>query len=152
MSKTAPLIRRMSIEDVAAVAEIERQASVDPWSERLFCDCIRVGYSCWVIENDQTIIGFGLLSYAAGEAHILNVVIEKQLRRQGLGRYMMQHLINTARELGADIAYLEVRESNIIARDLYRTLGFTMIGNRKGYYPTENNSREDAITLALGLA
>jgi ribosomal-protein-alanine N-acetyltransferase len=136
--------------DAAAVAILENQVSLDPWPEKLFGDCIRVGYSCWVFEDNSEIAGFGLLSCAAGEAHILNLVIDNRWRRQGLGKRMMHHLINTARELGADIVYLEVRESNLIARDLYRTLAFTEIGVRKGYYPAKEG-REDAITLALGL-
>lgn len=143
-------LRKMLETDVAAVAMIESQASFEPWSEKLFSDCIRVGYSCWVLENNKDIVGFGLLSCTAGEAHILNLVIDSKWRYQGLGRRMMKHLINVARELGADIAYLEVKESNAIARKLYKDLSFIEIGVRKGYYPVENG-REDAITLALGL-
>lgn len=143
-------LRRMLETDTAAVAALESQVSLDPWPEKLFGDCIRVGYNCWVLEDNSEIVGFGLLSCAAGEAHILNLVIDSKWRRQGLGIRMMQHLINIARELGADIAYLEVRESNLIARELYRKLSFTEIGVRKGYYPAKEG-REDAITLALGL-
>lgn len=143
-------LRKMLETDTAAVAVLESLVSLDPWPEKLFGDCIRVGYSCWVLENNNEIIGFGLLSSAAGEAHILNLVIDEKWRRQGLGIRMMQHLINIARELGADIAYLEVRESNLMARELYRKLSFTEIGVRKGYYPAKEG-REDAITLALGL-
>ena len=143
-------LRKMLESDTAAVAALEKQVSLDPWPEKLFSDCIRVGYSCWVLENNNEIVGFGLLSCAAGEAHILNLVIDSNWRRQGVGRRMMQHLVNITRELKADIVYLEVRESNLIARELYRKLSFTEIGIRKGYYPAKDG-REDAITLALGL-
>jgi ribosomal-protein-alanine N-acetyltransferase len=142
----------MLITDTAAVAAIESQVSIEPWSEKLFADCILVGYSCWVVAIEQTVIGFGLLSCAAGEAHILNVAITSNWRQQGLGRALMQHLVQVATELNADIIYLEVRESNTIARKLYQDLAFIEIGRRKGYYPKDNNSREDAITLALSLS
>jgi len=144
-------IRKMLETDVPAVAEIDRQTSIEPWTEKLFCDCIRVGYSCWVLANDNEIIGFGLLSCAAGEAHILHLIIENKWRRQGLGKSMMQHLIQMARLLSADIVYLEVRGSNAIARNLYKSLNFIEIGLRKDYYPDVDNCREDAITLALKL-
>lgn len=144
-------LRKMLETDTPAVAILENQVSIEPWPEKLFNDCISIGYSCWVLEDNNVIIGFGLLSCAAGEAHILNLAIDEKWRRQGLGMRMMQHLLNTSRELGADIVYLEVRESNLIARELYRKLSFTEIGIRKGYYPAKGDSREDAITLALGL-
>ena len=148
-------IRKMLEADVAAVVVIEKESSIEPWSEKLFCDCIMVGYNCWVLENNlgncPEIIGFGLLSCAVGEAHILNVVVGSKWRHQGLGKRMMKHLINIARELKADIVYLETRESNLIARELYKKLSFVEIGIRKGYYPTVGDGREDAVTLALGL-
>lgn len=144
-------LRKMLETDTLAVATLESQVSIEPWPEKLFGDCIRVGYSCWVFEENSAIIGFGLLSCAVEEAHILNLVIDSNWRQQGLGKDMMLHLLKTAKELGAKVAYLEVRESNTIARQLYRNLAFMEIGIRKGYYPTLDGGREDAITLALGL-
>lgn len=144
-------IRKMLETDVSAVAEIDRQTSIEPWPEKLFSDCLRVGYSCWVLVNEQEIIGFGLLSCTVGEAHILNLIIESKWRRQGLGKSMMQHLIQVAKMLSADIVYLEVRSSNTSARNLYKSLDFIEIGIRKDYYPDVDDGREDAITLALKL-
>ena len=144
------IFRRMLETDLSSVVEIEAQASFDPWPEKLFHDCMRVGYSCWVVEKDSKVAGFGLLSCAVGEAHILNLVVGVEWRRQGLGMQMMKHLINVARELQAEIVYLEVRESNLVARELYKRLSFIEIGLRKSYYPAESG-REDAITLALSL-
>ena len=144
------IVRNMLETDVAAVVEIDRLVSFEPWSERLYYDCIRVGYSCWVLANDGEIIGFGLLSCAAGEAHILNLIIVSKWQNQGWGKSLMQHLINVAKGLGASMIHLEVRASNTIARNLYKNLAFTEIGVRKDYYPAAN-SREDAITLALVL-
>jgi ribosomal-protein-alanine N-acetyltransferase len=115
-----------------------------------------VGYSCWVITDSDTvldinkdspeIVGYGLLSMAANEAHILNLCIKPERQHQGLGKSLMHHLIGQAKLLNAKSVYLEVRLSNQIAYDLYIKLGFTVIGNRKDYYPA-TNGREDAIVL-----
>ena len=136
--------------DVPAVVIIETKFSIEPWSEKLYCDCIRVGYSCWVLEQDKEVIGFGLLSCAVGEAHILNLVIDDKWQRQGLGRRMMQHLIDIAKELQAHVVYLEVRKSNLIAQNLYKNLQFIETGLRKDYYPALIG-REDGITFTLQL-
>ena len=144
-------LRKMLQQDVAAVAAIESQNSIEPWSEKLFSDCIKVGYSCWVVEDNNEIAGFGLLSCTITEAHILNLVIDSRWRRQGLARQMMLHLLASAKSLGAEFVYLEVRQSNTIAINLYKDLQFIEIGLRQGYYPAADGGREDAITLALSL-
>lgn len=145
-------IRKMLPEDVPQVCSIEHAVSLDPWAEKLFYDCISVGYSCWVLAVAATndICGFGIISCTVGEAHVLNLAIKSDMQRQGLGKKLMVHLIQLARSLQADIIYLEVRESNLGAIALYRGLSFIEIGRRKGYY-AKGKGREDAIVLALGL-
>ena len=143
-------LREMTAEDAAAVHAIEVQVSIEPWSERLFHDCVQVGYSCWVFEGHRSIIGFGLLSCAAGEAHVLNLGISPQHQGKGLGKRMMRHLIRKAKILGGDVLYLEVRDSNKVAKALYQKLSFIEVGVRQAYYPTKDG-REDAIVLALSL-
>ena len=146
------VIRPMRLEDVDAVMEIETQVCDFPWTHSIYCDCIKVGYSCWVIDNEEEpeILGYGLLSLAANEAHILNLCIKPQRQGQGLGRNMMLHLIKEAKSLQALSIYLEVRVSNERAYHLYKSLGFTIIGHRKDYYPA-HNGREDALVLELTL-
>lgn len=146
-------LRKMNITDTSAVAAIEAMISAAPWSERLFADCVEVGYECWVLDNDSQIIGFGILSFGADEAHVLNIAILPQFQGQGCGKQMMRHLIAVAASLGAKEVFLEVRISNTRARSLYQNLNFAEIGLRKGYYPAEGElAAEDAITLALALS
>ena len=142
------IFRRMLETDLVYVAKIEAQAIFDSWPEKLFHDCVRVGYSCWVAEKNDKVEGFGLLSCAVGEAHILHLAIGEEWHRQGLGMQMMEHLIDVACELQAEIVYLEFRGSNLVAKELYKRYSFIEIGLRKSYYPAEGG-REDAITLAL---
>ncbi|MFI3177939.1 MAG: ribosomal protein S18-alanine N-acetyltransferase, partial [Methylococcaceae bacterium] len=88
-------------------------------------------------------------SIAVGEAHILNISVDPVEKNQGIGRKMLENLIDVARGR-AETVFLEVRPSNTAAIALYEDVGFNEIGVRKGYYPAENG-REDAIMLALTL-
>ena len=136
--------------DVGEVMVLERLAYPFPWTEGIFRDCLRVGYSCWAYTLDQRIIGYGVMSVAVGEAHILNICIHPEFQRQGLGRRLLQRLLTRARKHGADTVFLEVRASNRTALRLYLDLGFNEVGLRRGYYPLRQG-REDAVMLALSL-
>jgi len=142
------VIRRMQQEDVEGVMAIENAVVDFPWTYNIFSDCIKVGYSCWVLEEEGEIVGYGLLSMAAKEAHILNICIHPDRQRLGLGRRMMHHLIAQAKRLQAESVYLEVRVSNQRAFNLYDSLGFKQIGHRKDYYPAVGG-REDALVLGI---
>lgn len=145
-----PLIRPMLDSDVEAVMAIEAQVYHEGWSEGIFHDCLRVHYSCWVMLEGERLIGYGVMSAAAGEAHILNVAVSPQCQGHGYGRSFMHFLLETARRHGADTAFLEVRPSNSVAIRLYDSLGFNQVGVRHNYYPSERG-REDAIIMALPL-
>lgn len=142
-------LRRMSADDIPDVVRIEQSLMDSPWSAQLFQDCLNAGYEAWVFESEQ-IIGYGLLSAAAQEAHVLNVCIARDEQGHGLGKKMMVHLIARAVALSAQSIYLEVRESNQRAYQLYQNLGFAVIGRRRGYYPLPEG-REDALVLELCL-
>jgi [ribosomal protein S18]-alanine N-acetyltransferase len=143
-------LRRMRNGDLPAVLAIENANYQFPWSEGVFEDCLRVNYSCWVCEEDGKILGFSIVSIAAGEAHILNINVHPNEQKQGIGRKMLANLIEVARHKNAQTIFLEVRPSNLGAIALYDSMGFNEIGVRKGYYPAENG-REDALMLALEL-
>jgi ribosomal-protein-alanine N-acetyltransferase len=143
-------LQPMQQSDLAAVVELELRCYPFPWTEGIFRDCLGVGYNCWVYRYRERIVGYGVMSVAAGEAHILNICIEPELRGRGLARRMLERLLNLARQHGADSVFLEVRASNTAAQNLYSGLGFNEVGLRRGYYPAAQG-REDAIVLALSL-
>ncbi|HZF17573.1 MAG TPA: ribosomal protein S18-alanine N-acetyltransferase [Steroidobacteraceae bacterium] len=151
MPLPAVRIRPMHDADLAAVAALEKSSYLFPWTEGIFRDCVRVGYVCRVLEIQSEIVGYGVLSAGAGEAHILNVCIADGCRCRGLGRHMMEHLLERARGYGVREAYLEVRPSNTTAIRLYQSMGFEQVGIRRGYYQA-STGREDAVVLKLGLA
>ena len=148
--ETVTGFRPMTNEDVPRVIEIEQSVYSAPWTVGIFKDCIGVGYNCYVYEIDGIIQAYGLISIAANEAHILNICVSPDAQAKGNGRKMLYKLIDTAEEKGVDSIFLEVRESNLVAINLYEQEGFNRIGLRKDYYPSEGG-REDALVFAKAL-
>ena len=132
-------LRPMREADLDAVMRIEDTAYPFPWTRGIFRDCMRAGYPMWVQERDGGIIGYGVLSIAADEAHVLNLCTAPGNEGHGLGQRMLQALLRIARGGGAQRVYLEVRPSNPRAIALYDRSGFNEIG------------REDAIVMAMEL-
>ena len=143
-------LRPMREDDVDAVIAIERSAYPFPWTPGIFRDCLRAGYPAWVLQDSGGIFGYGVLSVAAGEAHLLNVCIQPRLQGRGHGRRLLRALMRIARGEGAQRVFLEVRPSNPHAVALYQDEGFNEIGRRPRYYP-DHGGREDAIVMALEL-
>lgn len=143
-------IRPMRAPDVAEVVGIEHASYQFPWSEGIFRDCLRVGYVCRVATEGQVLLGYGVMSTGAGEAHILNVCVGESFRCRGLGRRLMLALIERAQAAGVREAFLEVRPSNTAAIRLYLSMGFVQLGVRRGYYQAALG-REDATVLRLTL-
>ncbi len=143
-------IRAMTEADVSAVIRLERASYQFPWSEGIFRDCLRVGYVCRVVVRGEELVGYGVMSASAGEAHILNLCVREADRCRGVGRMLLEHLLARAAASGMSEAYLEVRPSNVAAIRLYQSLGFEPIGVRRGYYQAVGG-REDAAVLKLPL-
>ena len=143
-------LRMMQESDLDQVAEIENSIYPFPWTKGIFNDCLLVGYSCWVIQEEGKIIAYSILSTGANEGHLLTIVVAPGAQGQGYGRRMMEHIINIARERKAETVYLEVRPSNERAIKLYQLMGFNEIGTRPNYYPAVNG-REDALVMAISL-
>ena len=140
------VIRSMRGNDVAEVVAIERASYQFPWSEGIFRDCLRVGYVCRVVTVARQVMAYGVMSFGAGEAHILNLCVSEMYRCRGVGRRLLGSLIERAAGAGMADAFLEVRPSNTAAIRLYLALGFEQVGMRRGYYQA-NNGREDAAVL-----
>lgn len=132
--------------DVPEILRIERQSYSFPWTEGIFRDCLRVNYTCRVAEIGMAIAGYGIMSVAAGEAHLLNLCVGEAYRCRGIARRLLAHLLQVAASVGAREAFLEARPSNTSAIRLYQSLGFVQIGVRRGYYQAVDG-REDAIVL-----
>ena len=139
--------RPMTVNDLGNILVIEKQSYDFPWSFIIFEDCLRIGYSCWVLEEIEDIIGYAVMTVAAGECHLLNLCIKDEFQNQGFGQSMLSYLLDVAGSHGAEVAFLEVRPSNRHAINLYSKAGFNEVGLRKDYYPAKNG-REDAKIFA----
>jgi ribosomal-protein-alanine N-acetyltransferase len=146
----ASQVRPMKQADVEAVSAIEKRAYPFPWSPGIFRDCLRAGHHCWVLESPSVLLGYGVLSAAAGEAHLLNLCIAPEHQGHGHGRRLLARMMDLARWNRAAQVFLEVRPSNPKAIALYREYGFNEIGLRPNYYPA-SKGREDAIVMAMEL-
>jgi [ribosomal protein S18]-alanine N-acetyltransferase len=141
----------MSASHLSQVAVIEQVSYEFPWTEGIFLDCLRVGYSAWVVtDTTGAVMAYALMSMAAGEAHILNICVAPQHRRCGLAQFLLKHLLMIARAASVGLLLLEVRRSNLAAQRLYADFGFSELGVRRGYYPAREG-REDALVLGLEL-
>ena len=144
------VIRGMKHEDLAHVSDIERRSYDFPWSHGVFRDCLLAGYQCVVLERDGAVAGYGILSVAAGEAHILNLCIEPSFRSHGYGARLLDDILSRARIASVREIFLEVRPTNANALALYKKRDFHQVANRPAYYQARQG-REDACVLAKKL-
>ena len=143
-------LRPMLEADLLQVHANEVLAYPFPWSDGIFRDCLRVGYVSRVLELDGRVVGHGVLSIGAGEAHLLNLCVRAEYRCRGMGKALLSQLFERARACGASVVFLEVRPTNTGAIRLYETLGFEQVGMRRGYYQAAQG-REDACVLRMKL-
>jgi len=150
-----PFIVRVGRElDLAALLPLERAAHVYPWAPQVFEDLFRSRYvTCTIIEDRyQNILGFAFVQAVADEASLLNIVVSPTQQGKGIGRYLLNHLINELlAEKKVQNFFLEVRVSNFSAIALYLSCGFVEVGERRDYYEAKNGSRENALMMALPL-
>lgn len=149
--KSSPAAVRPMVEaDLDDVLAIERRGYEFPWSRTIFEDCLRMGYCCWLLEYERAVAGHAVMSVAVGEAHILNLCIDTSLQQRGMGRLLLNHMLDLAASHRAQMMFLEVRPSNVAAQRLYESAGFNEVGVRRNYYPARIK-REDAVIMARQL-
>ncbi len=136
--------------DLDAVAAIEADVYVFPWTIGNFRDSLLSGYDCWGCWTDGELIGYAIVMTALDEAHLLNFAVASRWQRRGVGAAFLQFLIDCERSGKRDVLYLEVRPSNVAGLRLYERFGFKQMGVRRDYYPAMAG-REDALFLGLSL-
>jgi len=153
-------IRDAIARDLARISEIERMAYSTPWSLKSFERELTLPFSKIVVANfgapNSTIkdasgpgglVGFLCRWLVADECHILNVAVDPEYRRRGVGFFLLNSTIAEAVSKQASCVTLEVRRANVAARQLYRKLKFEERRLRKHYY----GPGEDAIVMELQL-
>ena len=139
------IIRRMTMADVDGVAAVEAATFPTPWSRDAFqSEMKNVAARYLIAEKDGKVIGYAGAWIILDESHITNIAVLEAERGQGIGRKLTHGLMQYLSNLGAAYATLEVRKSNEVAQNLYKSLGFIKLGVRKRYY--EDNG-EDALIM-----
>lgn len=141
-------IRPWKIEDLDAIAALEKECFSDPWSRRMLAESFLSDRFFGVaMEESGVIVAYGGVQVAADEAEVELIAVSEMYRRCGRGRAILDHLLGIAKEQGAYRAYLEVRISNAAAQILYLKSGFVGLYCRPRYYEDE----EDAIVMVKEL-
>ena len=140
----------MTAADLGWVAEMEAELHSHPWTRGNFEDSLAAGHGCWAFREAGRELAYAVLMVVLDEAHLLNIGVGRSDQQRGIGRALMQFLLDEARRHGACQMFLEVRESNAVALNMYRGMDFEPIGRRKGYYAA-GKAREDAIVMRYPL-
>ncbi len=143
------LIRKMAVQDIDEVMQVEMDSFTLPWSRESYLSELENNYaSYFVCDFEGEVAGYGGIWVVFEEAHITNVAVRKDFRGSGMGKVLMEELEKTARQKKADCILLEVRPSNNVALSMYNSLGYKPTGLRKGYYI---DNQEDAIIMTKNL-
>ena len=155
----------MTHADLAAVALVEQSAYKYPWTPGNFSDSLNSGYQAQMLMGGQVtaeatapLLGYFVAMKGVDEVHLLNITVAPSYQLQGWGRLMLDALALWSRGEGAQWLWLEVRVSNVRAKELYLRYGFRAVGLRKGYYPEGGTTllggatREDAVVMSLALS
>lgn len=147
-------IEPMDVGDLDEVLPIERASFQTPWSRGAFLHELRKNHvaRCWVARAETVsapaVVGYLCLWEIGPEVHITNLAVHPEWRRRGIARALLARMLLDARHRRVRLAILEVRPTNVEARNLYESLGFRVVGRRKGYYV---DTGEDALVMETDL-
>jgi ribosomal-protein-alanine N-acetyltransferase len=142
------IIRKMTVDDIPAVVDLDQKSFSLPWPERSFRFELtdNPASRCWVTELDGKVVGMIVVWLIVDEAHVATLATHPDYRRRGIGRRLLAHALRHIMEDGARSSFLEVRESNLAAQEMYREFGYEVTGRRRRYY---RDNDEDAILMSL---
>lgn len=145
MTDNIVTIHQMTKADIESVYRIECESFITPWSKKSLHDELtnKLAHYGVLCVNGEPIAYAGMW-VMFDEAHITNVAVTKSHRGKGFGRKIMEYMVQKAKEKGAAKMTLEVRQTNLTAQSLYRSMGFNLCGLRKGYY---RDTGEDALIM-----
>lgn len=147
----APILTPMRSQDLEAVLATEQLAYSHPWTRGHFQDALNNGYWAQCLRQDDALLGHVVAMPGVQETHLLNITVVPAHQRQGWARAMLDALCRWSRDQGAQWLWLEVRQSNLRALQVYERYGFGRVGLRKDYYPAGRQQREHAVVMNLKL-
>ncbi|MBM3387285.1 MAG: ribosomal-protein-alanine N-acetyltransferase [Betaproteobacteria bacterium] len=149
--RQAAELRALRADDLQAVLAIEQSAYSHPWTLGHFRDALASGYWAQGLWLQDHLLGHVVAMPGVQEAHLLNIAVAPRRQGQGWAHMMLDALALWSRRQGAECLWLEVRESNQRALQVYARYGFRRVGLRKDYYPADRQQREHAVVMSLNL-
>lgn len=137
------MIRYFKAGDEKAIAEIEKECFLEPWSEQAVLNSANLDCVFVLFEKDGQVVGYAGLQIVLDEGYITNIAVKKAFRRQGIATVLINELLKMLNDKLSFIS-LEVRVSNSAAIKLYELLGFEKAGIRKNFYSAP---KEDALIM-----
>lgn len=148
-----PVVRDMRAADLDAVLSVEAKAYAFPWTRGNFIDSLAAGYHIeLLVDASDSLLGYYVAMSGPDEMHLLNLTVAPSQQGRGHARRLLARLVERCHAHAAQALWLEVRESNQRARELYRRQGFVEEGLRRNYYPAPQGRREDAVVMRLLLS
>lgn len=144
-------LQPMTLADLEAVIAIEQTAYSHPWTRGNFCDALAAGYWAYCLRLREECLGHVLAMQGVQETHLLNITVAPARQGQGWALMMLDALCLWSRSQGSEWLWLEVRENNRRALQVYKEYGFRQVGLRKDYYPAARQQREHAVVMSLNL-
>ncbi|KAF0092683.1 MAG: ribosomal-protein-alanine acetyltransferase [Fusobacteria bacterium] len=142
-------VRKMCLEDIDGVMEVDRDCFSIPWSRESFMMELESSLSTYVVAVDNDgVLGYGGFYMVLDQVEITNIAVMGKVRGKGIGKSILEALIKLALIGGGKVVNLDVRASNEAAKALYYSYGFKLVGMRRGYYQKPD---EDALLLTLSL-
>jgi ribosomal-protein-alanine N-acetyltransferase len=141
----------MTQDNLDAVIAIEQTAYSHPWTRGNFRDSLNPLFEAQCLWLDDELLGYFLAMHGVEEMHLLNITVAPAHQGQGWGHMMLDALSLMSRHAGAQWLWLEVRQSNQRALQVYVRYGFKQISIRKNYYPAGRQQREHAVVMSLKL-
>ena len=137
----------MEEKDLDEVAKLEQDVFSKPWSRKSFAESIAKPENLYLVARDgDELLGFCGLWGVGDEGQITHVCVKESARGKGVGKQLLLAMLAQGRERGLQAFTLEVRVSNTPARELYKKVGFSEAGIRKGFYDAP---KEDAMIMWL---
>ncbi len=139
------VIELMKDDDIKNVLEVEEKSFTIPWHEESFLAELKNNLALYLVAKVENVaVGYVGVWKVLDEGHITNVAVHPDFRKRGIAKALVSELLLLCEEDGITSFTLEVRKSNIVAQNLYKSLGFKEEGIRKRYYEDNN---EDAIIM-----
>lgn len=146
-----PHFELLTLLRLETLLEVEQSAYSHPWTRGNFIDAMASGYQIQLLLRGDELLGYFVAMQGVDEVHLLNITVAPAYQRQGLAHVLLQALVLWSRSQNAQWLWLEVRVSNMRAREIYEKFGFRRVGERKRYYPADMGEREDAVVMSIQL-